>query len=319
MTVEAPSAASSSRAASQRWRSSQPARCGPSGCSTGCGQSSVVTRRSAPVRRARRKPKPIPATPVALERGEPPVVPGDVRRASPAHPRRAARSRRTPPGPAASRCTTSASTAVLGQPAGDPLRPRLAVAQAPSWRASPGCRRRRAGRAPRRPAGAPTVSEGQPAVPVGVPVPPAGAPMTNGGLLTTRSNVSPRTGSSRSPSRRSDGYAGQRRREAGELQRARPRRRCATTSRQCREACRACTPQPVPTSRVRPTGARGVSWARVVEAPPTPSTCSAGSGPAAPSRPVPRSETTHQPVVRCAVFAIRSDVEPRRARRRRRP
>ena len=132
--------------------------------------------------------------------------------------------------------------------------------------------------------------------------------MTNGGLLTTRSNVSPRTGSSRSPSLRSTGTPDSAAVSPASCS-ARAETSVATTSRECRAACSACTPLPVPTSRVRPTGAGGVSWARVVEAPPTPSTCSAGSGPAAPSRPVPRSETTHQRSAPAAV-AVRTNVQP---------
>ena len=81
--------------------------------------------------------------------------------------------------------------------------------------------------------------------------------MTNGGLLTTRSNRSLATGSSRFPARRSTGTSASavvKRAKA----RARSERSVATTVPLCPARCRACTPQPVPRSRARPTGpARG--------------------------------------------------------------
>ncbi|MDF3044441.1 MAG: hypothetical protein K0R30_669 [Ornithinibacter sp.] len=65
-----------------------------------------------------------------------------------------------------------------------------------------------------------------------------------------------------------------------------------TTSSAWVSRCSAWTPEPVPTSRARSTWGLGVHEASVVDAPPTPSTCSGRSGePVASS---PRSEATHQ-------------------------
>ncbi len=103
--------------------------------------------------------------------------------------------------------------------------------------------------------------------------------MTNGGLLTTRSNRSPATGSSIEPSRVSTTPSEGLRLSAA-LNRVKARARSstsvATTTRVCRAACSAWIPHPVPRSSTRSTGRRIVSWARVRDAPPIPSTCPAG-------------------------------------------
>ena len=140
-TVAAASAASSSWAASQRCRSSQSARCGPSGCSTGCGQSRVVTRRGGVGPADHQEAEADARDPVPLQRGQPPVVPREVVG-------RAALPRVAQPGRDVRRRVEDLALhdqrvdAVVGQPAGDPLVPRLAVADAPSWRASPASRPR---------------------------------------------------------------------------------------------------------------------------------------------------------------------------------
>ena len=77
-----------------------------------------------------------------------------------------------------------------------------------------------------------------------------------------------RPGAGRRRARRSARGSGGRRRARGRRRRWRRRRRRAGV------ACRACTPQPVPTSSTRATGVRIVHRASVTEAPPTPSTWS---------------------------------------------
>ena len=64
----------------------------------------------------------------------------------------------------------------------------------------------------------------------------------------------------------------------GEAQRPRATGRWRSPVAACVDRCSACTPQPVPRSSAVPTGRRMVAPARVVDAPPTPSTWSACSG-----------------------------------------
>ena len=109
---------------------------------------------------------------------------------------------------------------------------------------------------------------------LGVP----GGVITNGGFDTTRSKSSPSTGSSKEPSRRSHAAGGAlRRRLKSAKERARREMSVATTSRAWTEACSAWIPEPVPRSRTRPTGVRIVTDAKVVVAPPMPSTWSPSS------------------------------------------
>ena len=100
--------------------------------------------------------------------------------------------------------------------------------------------------------------------------------MTNGGFVAIRSNRSPRTGSKKEPSRTSTRSATS---LSAALNRAMPSARwltsVATTRPLCAARCSACTPQPVPRSRLCSTGARTVSWASEVEAGLMPSTWSA--------------------------------------------
>jgi hypothetical protein len=110
--------------------------------------------------------------------------------------------------------------------------------------------------------------------------------MTYGGFDTTRSKRSPASGSSRLPRRRSRVRPsnGPPRAAAfspalkSAMARQREETSVATTSALWVARWNAWTPQPVPTSAARRTGRRGVQRARVVEAPPTPSTWSARRG-----------------------------------------
>ena len=100
--------------------------------------------------------------------------------------------------------------------------------------------------------------------------------MTNGGLLTTRSNRSSATGSSIDPSRSSSvtpASAALNRANAS----ARREMSVPTTRRECRDACSAWIPHPVPRSSTCSRGSRTVTCASVVDAPPTPSTWSVRS------------------------------------------
>ena len=119
--------------------------------------------------------------------------------------------------------------------------------------------------------------------------------MTNGGFVAIRSYRSPRTGSKKDPSRTSTRSPTSLRTA---LNRAMPRARwltsVATTWPLCAARCSACTPQPVPRSRLSSTGARRVSWAREVEAGLIPSTWSAPICCGSPSSPGVRSLTTQR-------------------------
>ena len=121
--------------------------------------------------------------------------------------------------------------------------------------------------------------------------------MTKGGLVAIRSKRSPRTGSKKEPSRTSTRSPTSLR---AALNRAMPSARwltsVATTWPLCAARCSACTPQPVPRSRLVPAGTRTVSWAREVEAGLMPSTWSAPTCCATPSSPGVRSLTTHRVV-----------------------
>ena len=125
---------------------------------------------------------------------------------------------------------------------------------------------------------------------------PAADDITNGGLVTTRSNRSPATGSYRSPARSSyatcDSSAVSR-----AIASARSLTSVATTSPACAARCSDCTPQPVPRSSARPTGSRTASCASVVEAGLIPSTWSVPTRRLPPSSPGVRSHTTHQSAV----------------------
>ena len=115
--------------------------------------------------------------------------------------------------------------------------------------------------------------------------------MTKGGLLTTSPNRSPATGSSIEPARTSQSASSRAALNRAKAS-ARSDRSVTTTSSACPSRCSACTPHPVPRSRARSTCGRGVHDARVVEAPPMPSTWFSRSGRRVATSP--RSEATHQ-------------------------
>ncbi len=115
--------------------------------------------------------------------------------------------------------------------------------------------------------------------------------MTNGGLLTTSPNRSPATGSSIEPARTSQSASSRAALNRANAS-ARSDRSVTTTSSACPSRCSAWTPHPVPRSRARSTCGRGVHDARVVEAPPMPSTWFSRRGRRVATSP--RSEATHQ-------------------------
>ena len=120
--------------------------------------------------------------------------------------------------------------------------------------------------------------------------------MTKGGLLTTRSNASPVTGSNSEPSRRSHCWPDSAAVTAASSS-ARRLRSVATTEAACRPRCSAWTPHPVPRSSARATRSRGVMRASVSDAPPTPSTWSTATSPdERPAESGPWSLTTYQSV-----------------------
>ncbi len=118
--------------------------------------------------------------------------------------------------------------------------------------------------------------------------------ITNGGLVATRSNSSPATGSKKEPARTSRLSTPLRAALNRVSRSARSLTSVATTVPECVARCSAWTPQPVPRSSERPTGARVVSWASEVAAELIPRTWSVLTFEAAPSRPGVRSLATHR-------------------------
>lgn len=167
-------------------------------------------------------------------------------------------------GSTSSRCRTHASSGCpSSQPPGRRASPRRHGG--PSWRGS-GTTRRRSGGSPRsRPGGArrcrrASRSRGRPA-----PRCRAGRSRTAGSSHDEVERL-PATGSNRLPSRTST-VTSLSRAVRDAIARARGLTSVATTSRACWARCIACTPQPVPMSRARPTGSRTVSFARATTTP----------------------------------------------------
>ena len=319
------------RAASSVWCGRQPALpvepgrrgAGRAAARPGAARSSVV---DAAVRR-RSGGRTTNPKPTRLDADRPRAPPShasyrsSVVRACRARRRRAAKWRRTRPGRAPRAAPTRASTPCRAA-SRPPARRQSSPRSAPSWRAAPACRRRRGGRAAAPDQAGATPSQRQAAVPVGVPGRTgAGADHERRVADDEVERARRATGSSRSPCRRSSRTSDSAAVSPASCS-ARGESRWPTTWSLCRLACRACTPQPVPTSRARPTADARVSWASMVEAPPTPRTWSvrqraAGAVEAG-------AEVGDDPPGSCAVVASavravrRPDVRRRAPRRRRR-